>query len=90
MRSSINLKRGIVPLSKFRQASKKYLAAIGQSHEAIVLTQNGLSAAVVLTPQDYERLQYERDLFQAIAQGEEDLAKGKTVCHRDVFDELLS
>lgn len=60
------------------------------SQEVLVLTQNGESAAVVLTPQSYQRLEYERALFMAIAQGEKDIAEGKTVSHKDLFDELLS
>lgn len=90
MSTKIDLEKGVIPLSTFRQQSKKYLAHLKKSHDVLVLTQNGQSTAVVLSPQDYQRIEYERDLFRAIAEGEKDAAVGHLIAHDDLFAELLT
>ena len=89
MSTKLNIERGIVPLSRFRQESKNYLKRIRVTHEPLILTQNGESAAVVLTPQEYQRLTYQRELFRAIAEGEKDLVEGRTVSHEELFKDLI-
>ncbi len=88
MNTKLDIEKGIIPLSQFRQESKDFLNRIRKTHEPLILTQNGESAAVVLSPQDYQRLIYERDLFRAIAEGEKDLAEGRTISHEELFKEL--
>lgn len=88
MNTKLDVEKGIIPLSRFRQESKDYLKRIRTTHEPLILTQNGESAAVVLSPQDYQRLTYERDLFHAIAEGEKDLAEGRTISHEELFKDL--
>ncbi len=89
MSTKLNIENGIVPLSKFRQSAKDYLRKLREQQGPLVLTQNGESAAVVLSPEDFERLSYERDLFRAIAEGEKDIAAGRTISHEKLFKELL-
>lgn len=90
MSTKLDLDKGIIPLSKFRQLSKAYLKQIHETQNALVLTQNGQSTAILLTPSAYQKLEYERALFRAIAEGEKDAAEGRTVDHDQLFSELLS
>lgn len=90
MAPKFNLDEGVVPLSDFRQKTRKYLHRLQDSGEMMILTQNGQSAAVVMSPESYQRLEYERDFFRAIAAGERDAAAGKTIDHDDLFAELLT
>lgn len=89
MKSLININEGILPLSAFRQNSKALLQKIKKSHESLLLTQNGHSAAVVLAPEDYERLQYQLEFFRSVAEGEKDISRKKFSAHEKVFEDLL-
>jgi len=42
----------------------------------------------VLSPEAFEKVQYERDLFAAIARGEEQIEKGQGMSHDKVFKDL--
>lgn len=89
MKSFINIFKDIIPLSDFRSASKEFIEKLRSLRQPIVLTQNGKSAAVLLAPQDYEQLQYEKELYRAIALGERDVEEGRVIQHDDLFAELL-
>lgn len=89
MKSKIDLEKDVTPLSDFRQKTKKYLSRLKDGDHALILTQNGHSAAVVLSPAHFQALEYEREFFKAIATGERDLAEGRTVAHEELFKKLL-
>lgn len=84
-----NLANDIIPVSEFRKKTSLYLQSIRSKGRTIVLTQNGNSAAVVLSPEVYEKIQYERDLFAAIAKGEKEIQEGKGIPHEKVFDDVF-
>lgn len=84
-----NLARDIIPISEFRKKTADYLEEIRSKGRALVLTQDGHSAAVVMSPEDFEQIQYERDLFAAVAQGEKEIEKGLGIPHEEVFRELF-
>ncbi len=83
-----NLAEEIISVSEFRKNTSSYLEEIRSKHRLMVLTQNGHSAAVVLSPEDYEQLQYEKELFAAIARGEKEINEGKGIPHDQVFKKL--
>ncbi len=84
-----NLAEDIISVSEFRKKTSSYLEEIQSKDRLVVLTQNGHSAAVVLSPEAFERVQYERDLFAAIARGEREIEEGKGILHEKVFDDLF-
>ena len=84
-----HLAEDIIPLSEFKKKTASYLQEIRTKGRTVVLTQNGHSAAVILSPESYERLQYEKELFAAIAKGERELEEGKGIPHEKVFKQLF-
>lgn len=85
-----NLAKDIIPVSEFRKNTASYLKDIHLKGRTVVLTQNGHSAAVVIDPETFERMRYERDLLAAIAQGEKEIASGKGIPHEKVFKDLFA
>lgn len=83
-----NLAEDIISLSDFRKKSAGYIQEIRSRGRPLVLTQNGHSAAILMSPEAFERFQYERDLFAAVARGEKELAQGEGIPHEQVFGEL--
>ncbi len=83
-----SLSEDIIPVSEFKKNTASYLKEIRSKGRAIVLTQNGHSAAVVLSPEAFERLDYNRELLAAIAKGEKEIDSGKGVPHDQIFKKL--
>ena len=84
-----HLAEDIIPVSEFRKKTSSYLHDIRLKGRAIVLTQNGHSAAVVLSPETFERMQYEKEFFAAIAKGEREIEQGKGIPHDKVFEDIF-
>ena len=85
-----NLAEDIISVSDFRKKTSSYLADLRKKRRLMVLTQNGHSAAVVLSPEAFEQFQYERDFFAAVAQGEKEIEMGKGIPHDQVFRDLFA
>lgn len=83
-----NLAEDIIPVSEFKKNAATYLDQVKNKNRSMILTQNGHSAAVVISPQEFQKIQYERDLFASIAKGEKDIEEGKFVTHENLFEEL--
>lgn len=90
MKTLFDFSKSIIPLSKFRQSAKDYLKQLKNAHQPLVLTQNGHSAAIVLSPEDYKKIKYEQEFYKAIAMGERDLEEGNVIDHDKFFEDLLS
>ena len=84
-----NLAEDIISVSDFRKKTSSYLEEIRTKNRTVVLTQNGHSAAVVLSPEEFEKVRYERDFFAAIAKGEKEIEQGKGIPHEEVFKVLF-
>lgn len=83
-----SLSEDIIPVSEFKKNTASYLKDIRSKGRAIVLTQNGHSAAVVLSPEAFELLDYKKELFAAVAKGEREIDSGKGIPHDKVFKKL--
>jgi prevent-host-death family protein len=58
----------IVSLSSFRSSYKEYITSFTESErDAIILTQNGKAAAVLLSPREYDRLKEHQAVTNLIA-----------------------
>ena len=85
-----NLAEDIISVSDFRKKTSSYLKDIHEKDRCVVLTQNGHSAAVVMSPETFEKMRYERELFAAVAQGEKEISEGKGIAHAEVFKDILN
>lgn len=51
----------------------------------MIVTQNGASAAVIQDPESYERTQQALLMMKLVSMGMEDVARGRTHTHDEVF-----
>ncbi|MGB5156021.1 type II toxin-antitoxin system Phd/YefM family antitoxin [Desulfobacterium sp. N47] len=72
----INVANDIVPVAEFKVQVSKYLKNIKTTGRPMVITQNGKPAGVLLTPDDFEELIYQKSLIESIGRGISDLEKG--------------
>jgi prevent-host-death family protein len=82
----------IVPVSDLRQSAASLLKRIRESRDPVVVTQRGRAAAVLLSVEEFERRERDREILRLLAQGEKEIAVGIGHSLNDVFseaDELL-
>ena len=53
------------------------LKRVKTSKQPVVITQRGRAAAVLLSMEEYERGEHERQLLRLLARGEQEIAAGK-------------
>ena len=73
---SLNIANDIVPLADFKVQISKYLNNIKSTGRPMVITQNGKPAGVVLSPDDYDELIYQKSLIESINRGLSDINNG--------------
>ena len=87
----IDITQDIQPLTTFRNNSVKMMKQLKKTGRPIVLTVNGKSEAIVQSAEAYQRLldlAAEGSAEEAIRQGREDVAAGRTYPASEVFAEM--
>ena len=87
----LDITKDIQPLTTFRRKSREFLRQLRKSKRLVVLTVNGKAQAVVQDAEAYQRLldiAARADVFEAIRQGLDDAAQGRTRPAREVFAEF--
>ena len=87
----LDITKDIQSLTAFRRQSSQFLKQLKKSKRPVVLTVNGKAAAIVQDAGAYQRLldiAARADEDEAIRQGLDDVAHGRTRPAREVFDEI--
>lgn len=85
-----HLRDDIKSVSEFRARTAALIGQVQKTKRALVLTQRGLSAAVVVDVGEYERLVEELEFLRDIHVAEGQLAKGEGISHDEVRSRVLS
>ncbi|HEY5623952.1 MAG TPA: type II toxin-antitoxin system Phd/YefM family antitoxin [Gammaproteobacteria bacterium] len=83
----------IVPITDLRQDSSAVLKRVRSSREPVIITQRGRATAVLLSVEEYERTENERQILLLLARGEKEIAQGEGHTLDDVLadaDRLLA
>ncbi len=65
----LRVSEDIVPLGEFRTQAAQVLRRLRASGRAVVITQNGRPAAVLVAPEEYDRLQEHGRFVAAVSEG---------------------
>ena len=85
---NISIANDIVPIGEFKIRVSKYLKSLNAPGKPMVITQNGKPAGVIIKPEDYDELIYQRSLFQSINRGIEDVEKRDVLTTSEIRAEL--
>jgi len=83
-----------IPFTQARNELAKLLDDLEARHEHVLITRNGLPAAVMLSPTEYEALQetievlQDRELLEALHRSQEDMKAGHVSKWKDVKRDL--
>ncbi len=87
----MDITRDIQSLTTFRRRSGDFMKQLRKTKRPVVLTVKGKAAAVVQDADAYQRLldiAAKADVNEAIRQGLDDVAKGRTRPAREVFEDV--
>lgn len=88
MVKTICVARDIVPIARLKTHASRLVQSLRDHGRPLVITQNGTPAAVLILPDDFDRLSERERLVQAITEGLADAEAGRTVGHDELFAEL--
>lgn len=85
---SLQVSEDILPLGEFKAQLSEKLRELKGRRRPLVVTQNGRPAAVVMSPEAFDRLTEQQRFMAAVNEGLEDLAAGRTLSSEEVFARL--
>ncbi len=87
-RRNFQVTEDIITLSLFKVQASKVLHSLHETGRSVVITQNGKPSAVVMTPEEFDRLR-EREVFMtAVDEGRADAKAGRVVGTKTLEQEL--
>jgi len=73
---TINISQDIIPVGEFKTGISKWLRSIRDKNHPVVITQNGRPAGVLITPEEYDKLVYNKIFTESINRGIQDINAG--------------
>lgn len=78
----------ILPIGEFKAHLSEKIRALRERKRPLVVTQNGKAAAVVLAPEDFDRLTAQARFLAAVQEGLADHEAGRTISHEEMGRQL--
>jgi prevent-host-death family protein len=75
----MQISQDIVPLGQFKVHASAMLRRLRESRRPMVITQSGKPAAVVLTPEEFDRLCEQQQFVASVRRGLADAKAGRVV-----------
>lgn len=88
--SPIKFEHDVVPFTTFRASLATFIDQTRRTHRPILVTQNGKSAAVLLSPADYDKAVETLALMADIRAAEDELDRGEALTPAEVESSLRS
>ena len=76
---TLQVAEDILPLGEFKTQASRVIRRLRAAKRPVVITQNGKPAAVLVTPEDFDRLQERGRFIDAIREGLADSNAGRLV-----------
>jgi prevent-host-death family protein len=84
----MKISEDIKSVTYLKSRAADLLKQINETHRPVIITQNGEPKAVLQDSKSYENMRNALGLLKLIAQGEEDIKKGKSRSQEEVFSNL--
>jgi antitoxin YefM len=85
---TISIANDIVPIAEFKTSISKWFSNLQNSGHPLIITQNGKPAGVLLSPQDYDELIYQKSFLDSVGRGISDAESGRTYNAGEVREAL--
>jgi prevent-host-death family protein len=88
MVKSLQVSEDILPIGEFKVQASRVLRKLRQAQRPIVITHNGKPAAVLITPEEFDRLREHARFLEAVGEGLADSEAGRVVEDRELSGEI--
>lgn len=84
----MNLKEDIKPISYFKSNAAEVLKRVNETHNPMIITQNGEARAVLVDTESYDNLVKSVGILKLLAEGEKDISAGNLTNQVELFAEI--
>ncbi len=75
----LRVSKGIVTIAQFKNDAPRWLRQVAESGEPVVITLNGRPAGVLVSPEEFDRLQERHHMVESAVAGLADPKAGRSV-----------
>ena len=87
---TISITNDIIPIAKFKASISRLFKSLKSTGRPLIITQNGKPVGVLLSPEDYDKLVYNKSFLDSIGRGMSDAESSKTYRSEEVRTRLRS
>ena len=87
---TISITNDIVPIAEFKTSLSKWFKSLRNTGHPLIITQNGKPAGVLLSPNDYDELVYNKSFLDSVGRGITDADSGRTYRTKELRAALAS
>ena len=80
----LQVSEDIVPIGDFKAHLSKRIRELRARRRPLVVTQNGKAAAILLAPEEFDRLMSQAQFVAAVKEGFDDLEAGRVLGHDEL------
>lgn len=84
----MDLAKDVKPISELKRDTSGIVGYVAKTKKPVLITQNGVSIAMVVNVEEYQNEKRKLRLLEALAKGEKDVREGKVVAIETVLDDL--
>ncbi len=84
----LNISTDIIPIGEFKNKMAKWINTAKDSGHPLIITQNGKPAAVLLSPEEFDNMEYSRQFMKSVRQGLDDIDSGSALNTEQLKNEL--
>ena len=81
----MKMSEDIRPVTYLKYRTADLLAQVNETRRPVIITQNGEARGVLQDTESYESMKAAIAILKLVVQGEEDIRKGDTIPHDEVF-----
>ena len=84
----LNISTDIIPIGEFKEQMTRWLKTAKTTGRPLVITQNGKPVAVVIFPEEFDKMEYTKRFMQSVNQGLKDVNSGNVLDTEQLKNEL--
>ena len=84
----VQIAEDIVPLADFKAQASRLFRQLRREQRPLIITQNGKPAAVLITPEEFDRIGERNRFLEAVREGLADSETGRLIDDSDLDAEL--
>ncbi len=84
----MNLKNDVKPISYIKTHAADILKQINETHNPIIITQNGEAKGVFIDTESYEKMKNTLSLLKIVSLAEKDISNNNLITSKDLFNRL--